>query len=184
MGKKQHSPESIGAHFANIQASMGGELIKALTQTIQAYSVGQDAEYEAMVQGYGDQANAVFNKATAKVRKSEFKKVCDHASKQETRADLMNIIDKYDSVQKLVSDLRKLEKGTAEIDEGGKVKPVKAEKAEGEIEGEAEESETAKPVSLVEALEMLQQKAYENGFLKASDLIQQAMISISRGERE
>ena len=186
MGKREkHSPQAIGAHFANIQASMGGELIKVLTQTIQAYTAGQEAEYTAMVEGYGEQANAVFNKATAKVRKSEFKKVADHASKQETRNDLMNIIGNYDSVQKLVSDLRKLEKGTAEIDEEGKVKPVKQDKPEQEEETrETVELVVDSQPAMIEALEVIMQSAYDAGYLKAADLIQQAMASIGRGEKE
>ena len=186
MGKREkHSPQAIGAHFANIQASMGGELIKVLTQTIQAYTAGQEAEYTAMVEGYGEQANAVFNKATAKVRKSEFKKVADHASKQETRNDLMNIIGNYDSVQKLVSDLRKLEKGTAEIDEEGKVKPIKAEKAEGEGETEGEEVvvKVDSQPAMIDTLEKVMQAVYDAGYLNAADLIQQAMASIGRGEK-
>jgi hypothetical protein len=40
-----------------------------------SYTVENKAEYESMVEGYGTQAKALYNANTAKVRKSEFKKI-------------------------------------------------------------------------------------------------------------
>lgn len=197
MSKKQskpdstdvHSPEAIGAHFASVQADNGKTLLKVLSECIQAYTVENRAEYEAMVEGYGTQAKSLYDANTAKTRKSEFKKVIDHASAQETRANLFNIIGNYDSVQGLVRDLRALEKGTAQVNEDGKVEKIKAEKVEGE-EGNLQVTEDDKPLALnltskagmVEALEIIMHAAHASGFTKASDLILQAQAAIGRGE--
>ena len=198
MSKKQskpdstdvHSPEAIGAHFASVQADNGKTLLKVLSECIQAYTVENRAEYEAMVEGYGTQAKSLYDANTAKTRKSEFKKVIDHASAQETRANLFNIIGNYDSVQGLVRDLRALEKGTAQVNEEGKVEKIKAEKAEGEEGASSEVTEEDKPLALnltskagmVEALEIIMHAAHASGFIKASDLILQAQAAIGRGE--
>ena len=185
-----HSPEAIGAHFASVQADNGKTLLKTLVQCIQAYTVENKAEYEAMIEGYGTQAKSLYDANTAKTRKSEFKKIVDHASASETRTNLFNIIGNYDSVQGLVRDLRALEKGTAQVNEEGKVEKVKAEKAEGE-EGNSEvTADDDKPLALnltskagmVEALEIIMHAAHASGFTKASDLILQAQAAIGRGE--
>lgn len=197
MSKKQskpdstdvHSPEAIGAHFASVQADNGKTLLKVLSECIQAYTVENRAEYEAMVEGYGTQAKSLYDANTAKTRKSEFKKVIDHASAQETRANLFNIIGNYDSVQGLVRDLRALEKGTAQVNEDGKVEKIKVEKAEGEDNTSSEENEEkplqfnlASKSGMVEALEIIMHAAHASGFTKASDLILQAQAAIGRGE--
>ena len=183
------SPEAIGAHFASVQADNGKTLLKVLSECIQAYTVENKAEYEAMIEGYGTLAKSLYDANTAKTRKSEFKKVIDHASAQETRANLFNIIGNYDSVQGLVRDLRALEKGTAQVNEDGKVEKIKAEKVEGE-EGNLQVTEDDKPLALnltskagmVEALEIIMHAAHASGFTKASDLILQAQAAIGRGE--
>ena len=183
------SPEAIGAHFASVQADNGKTLLKVLSECIQAYTVENKAEYTAMIEGYGTQAKSLYDANTAKTRKSEFKKVIDHASAQETRANLFNIIGNYDSVQGLVRDLRALEKGTAQVNEDGKVEKIKAEKVEGE-EGNLQVTEDDKPLALnltskagmVEALEIIMHAAHASGFTKASDLILQAQAAIGRGE--
>lgn len=197
MSKKQskpdstdvHSPEAIGAHFASVQADNGKTLLKVLSECIQAYTVENRAEYEAMVEGYGTQAKSLYDANTAKTRKSEFKKVIDHASAQETRANLFNIIGNYDSVQGLVRDLRALEKGTAQVNEDGKVEKIKVEKAEGKDNTSSEENEEkplqfnlASKSGMVEALEIIMHAAHASGFTKASDLILQAQAAIGRGE--
>lgn len=183
-----NSPEAIGAHFASVQADNGKTLLKVLTECIQAYTVENKAEYAAMVEGYGTQAKSLYDANTAKTRKSEFKKIIDYASAQETRASLFNIIGNYDSVQGLVRDLRALEKGTAQVNEEGKVEKVKAEK---DTEGASSEvTEDDKPLALnltskagmVEALEVIMHAAHASGFTKASDLILQAQAAIGRGE--
>lgn len=182
--KHQHSPQAVGAHFAQVQKDIGGKLMETLKQAVGAYTVGQQAEYAAMVEGYGEQVNSLYDKNTAKVRKSEFKKVADHASKQETRQALFNIIDGYSSVQKLAADLRKLEKGTAELDEQGNIKPVKQDKPEQEETRETVELVVDSQPAMIEALEVIMQSAYDAGYLKAAELIQHAMSSIGRGEKE
>lgn len=183
-----HSPEAIGAHFASVQADNGKTLLKVLSECIQAYTVENKAEYAAMVEGYGTQAKSLYDANTAKTRKSEFKKIIDHASASETRTNLFNIIGNYDSVQGLVRDLRALEKGTAQVNDEGKVEKVKAEK---DVEGNSEvTAEDDKPLALnltskagmVEALEIIMHAAHASGFTKASDLILQAQAAIGRGE--
>ena len=184
-----HSPEAIGAHFASVQADNGKTLIQCLKQCIQAYTIENKAEFTAMIEGYGAQCRTLYDANTAKTRKSEFKKVIDHASEQETRTSLFNIIDGYDSVQKLVKDLRMLESGKALVNDEGKVEKVKTEKPEGEAEEGNSEVTTSTQVDigskegLIEALETLMQAAYEQGYANASELIQQAMASIGRGEK-
>lgn len=196
MSKKQskpeaqevHSPESIGAHFASVQADNGKTLIQVLKQCVQAYTIENKAEYTAMIEGYGAQVKSIYDANTAKTRKSEFKKVIDHASEQDTRTSLFNIIDQYDSVQKLVKDLRALESGKAVVNDEGKVEKVKTEKPEGDAEGNSEvtastQVDIGSKEGLIEALETLMQAAYEQGYANASELIQQAMASIGRGEK-
>lgn len=184
-----HAPEAIGAHFASVQADNGKTLIQILKQCIQAYTIENKAEYTAMIEGYGTQCKTLYDANTAKTRKSEFKKVIDHASEQETRQVLFNVIDSYDSVQKLVKDLRMLESGKAQINDEGKVEKVKAEKAESDTdEGNSEVTENQKinlgsKEGLLEALEAIMTSAYDQGYATASDLIQQAMASIGRGEK-
>ncbi len=187
-----HSPKAVGAHFASVQATIGGELIKTLKACIIAYTTAHKAEYNEMVEGYGEQAKALYDANTAKTRKSEFKKVVDHASQDDTRQDLVNIIDSYDSVQRLVKDLRALESGKAVINDEGKVEKVKSEKAEGEAEeGNSEvTTDETKPLQfdlatkagMIEALEVIMHAAHAAGFTKASDIIIQAQASIGRGE--
>ena len=183
-----HSPEAIGAHFASVQADNGKTLIQCLKECIQAYTLENKAEYTAMVEGYGAQCKALYDANTAKTRKSEFKKVIDHASEKETRQTLFNVIDQYDSVQKLVKDLRALESGKAVVNDEGKVEKVKTEKPEGDTEGnlqvtEGQQVDIGSKTGLIEALETLMQAAYEQGYANASELIQQAMASIGRGEK-
>jgi len=189
MAKKQTeqvTPRAIGAAFASEQANVNGKLLQTLKQAIGAFTVEHQAEYVEMVEGYGEQAKGLYNANTAKVRKSEFKKVIDHASKQETRKTLFNIIDTYESVQSLVKDLRALENGSKVIDEEGKI--TKAEKTESE-KSESEETETVviesgmSQPSMIEALELIMQSAYDAGYIKAADLLQQAMASIGKGEK-
>ena len=176
---KQTTPEALGAGFAQIQANVNGELLKTLKETIGTYTVENKAEYEAMVEGYGTQAKALYNANTAKVRKSEFKKIVDHASASETRQTLFNIIDNYESVQSLVKDLRGLESGSKVVDEEGKV--VKAPKEE----GESEEGETIEEVTfsdddkILNNLEIIQALCYDKGYKIASELILQAMAKIN-----
>lgn len=183
-----HSPESIGAHFASVQADNGKTLIQCLKQCIQAYTIENKAEFTAMIEGYGAQCKTLYDANTAKTRKSEFKKVIDHASEQESRQVLFNVIDSYDSVQKLVKDLRMLESGKALVNDEGKVEKVKTEKTEGDTESnlqvtEGQQVDIGSKDGLIEALETLMQAAYEQGYANASELIQQAMASIGRGEK-
>jgi hypothetical protein len=184
--KEQVTPRAIGAAFASEQANVNGQLLQTLKQAVSAYTIDHQAEYAEMVEGYGEQAKGLYNANTAKVRKSEFKKVIDHASKQETRQTLFNIIDTYESVQSLVKDLRALENGSKVIDDEGKV--AKAEKPESE-KSESDETETVtietgmSQPSMIEALEIIMQSAYDAGYLKAADLLQQAMASIGKGEK-
>lgn len=183
MSKKQAkptTPEALGAGFAQIQANVNGELLKTLKETIGTYTVENKAEYEAMVEGYGTQAKALYNANTAKVRKSEFKKIVDHASQSETRNTLFNIIDNYESVQSLVKDLRGLESGSKVVDEEGKV--VKAPKEEGDIEtGESEEItyQMTDDDKILNNLEIIQALCYDKGYKIASELILQAMAKIN-----
>jgi hypothetical protein len=183
-----HSPESIGAHFASVQADNGKTLIQCLKECIQAYTLENKAEYTAMIEGYGTQCKTLYDANTAKTRKSEFKKVIDHASEQESRQVLFNVIDQYDSVQKLVKDLRMLESGKAQVNDEGKVEKVKTEKTEGDTEGNLQVTESHQVMldtkeGLLEALEAIMTSAYDQGYATASDLIQQAMASIGRGEK-
>jgi hypothetical protein len=174
------TPEVIGAAFAQIQANMNGELLKNLKDTIATYTVENKAEYEAMIEGYGTQAKSLYNANTAKVRKSEFKKVCDYASTQETRNTLFNIIDKYESVQSLVKDLRGLESGSKVIDENGDV--TKAAKDDAAIEtGESDEItyQMTDDDKILNNLEIIQQLCYDKGYKMASELILQAMAKIN-----
>jgi hypothetical protein len=172
------SPEALGAAFACEQANVNGKLLKTLKETIGVFTVENKAEYESMVEGYGTQAKALYNANTAKVRKSEFKKICDHASTEENRKTLFNIIDNYESVQSLVKDLRGLESGSKVIDEEGNV--VKAEKAETEetIE-ETEEITFSDEDKILNNLEIIQQLCYDKGYKMASELILQAMAKIN-----
>jgi len=180
------TPRTLGAAFASEQAAIGVKLIDTLKQTISAYTVDQPAELAELIEGYGEQVKGLYNANTAKVRKSEFKKVVDHAGKTETRKVLFNIVDNYDSVQALVKDLRGLESGSKVIDEEGKVAKVAKPDSE---ETETEETETVtieagmSQPSMIEALELIMQSAYDAGYVKASDLIQQAMSSIGKGEK-
>lgn len=177
---KQTTPEALGASFAVEQHNVNGALLNTLKTVIGAYTVENKAEYEAMIEGYGTQAKALYNANTAKVRKSEFKKICDHASASETRQTLFNIIDNYESVQSLVKDLRGLESGSKVVDEEGKV--VKAPKEEGET---SEEGETIEEVTfsdedkMLNTLELVQQLCYDKGYKMASELILQAMAKIN-----
>jgi hypothetical protein len=187
--KEPVTPRAIGAAFASEQAAIGAKLIDTLKQTISAYTVDQPAELAELVEGYGEQVKGLYNANTAKVRKSEFKKVVDHASKQETRKVLFNIVDNYESVQSLVKDLRALESGSKVIDDEGKL--AKAEKPETEASEDSEDSEptcktvfkNSTPTEMIDALEILMTAAYDAGYLKAADLLQQAMASIGKGEK-
>lgn len=173
------SPEALGASFAIEQHNVNGALLGTLKTVISAYTIENKAEYESMVEGYGTQAKALYNANTAKVRKSEFKKIVDHASTAETRQTLFNIIDNYESVQSLVKDLRGLESGAKIIDEEGNV--TKAPKEE----GDSEEGETIEEVTfsdedkMLNNLEVIQQLCYDKGYKIASELILQAMAKIN-----
>lgn len=174
------SPEALGAAFACDQHNVNGQLLKTLKDTIGVYTVENKAEYEAMVEGYGAQCKALYNANTAKVRKSEFKKICDHASNQETRNTLFNIFNNYESVQSLVKDLRGLESGSKVIDEEGNVS--KAPKEEGEIDtGESDEVtyQMTDDDKILNNLEIIQQLCYDKGYKMASELILQAMAKIN-----
>jgi hypothetical protein len=171
------SPEALGAAFACEQANVNGKLLKTLKETIGVFTVENKAEYEAMIEGYGTQAKALYNANTAKVRKSEFKKICDHASSQETRNTLFNIIDNYESVQSLVKDLRGLESGSKVIDEEGNV--TKAEKEETENDEGIEEVTFSDEDKMLNNLEVIQQLCYDKGYRMASELILQAMAKIN-----
>jgi hypothetical protein len=181
-GKKTEgtSPEALGAAFACEQANVNGKLLKTLKETIGVYTVENKAEFEAMVEGYATQVKTLYNPNTAKTRKSEFKKICDHASSQETRQTLFNIIDNYESVQSLVKDLRGLESGSKVIDEEGNV--TKAPKEEGDA---SEEGETIEEVTfsdddkILNNLEIIQALCYDKGYKMASELILQAMAKVN-----
>ena len=173
------SPEALGAAFACEQANVNGKLLKTLKETIGVFTVENKAEFEAMVEGYATQVKTLYNPNTAKTRKSEFKKICDHASSQETRQTLFNIIDNYESVQSLVKDLRGLESGSKILDEDGNV--TKAPKEEGESEdGETSEEVTfSEDDKILNNLEIIQALCYEKGYKIASELILQAMAKIN-----
>jgi len=174
------SPEALGAAFACEQANVNGKLLKTLKETIGVFTVENKAEYESMIEGYGTQAKSLYNANTAKVRKSEFKKICDHASESATRQTLFNIIDNYESVQSLVKDLRGLESGSKTIDENGNV--AKAPKEEGEIDtGESDEVtyQMTDDDKILNNLEIIQQLCYDKGYKMASELILQAMAKIN-----
>jgi len=172
------NPEALGAQFAVHQHNINGALLGTLKSIIGTYTVENKAEYESMVEGYGTQAKALYNANTAKARKSEFKKIVDHASTQETRQTLFNIIDNYESVQSLVKDLRGLESGSKVIDENGAV--VKAEKEETEeTETETEEVTFSEDDKMLNNLEIIQQLCYDKGYKIASELILQAMAKIN-----
>ena len=172
------SPEALGAAFACEQANVNGKLLKTLKETIGAFTVENKAEFEAMVEGYATQVKTLYNANTAKTRKSEFKKICDHASTQETRQTLFNIIDNYESVQSLVKDLRGLESGSKVIDDEGNVS--KAPKDEGDIEeAEVEEVTFSDDDKILNNLEIIQQLCYDKGYKMASELILQAMAKVN-----
>ena len=172
------TPEALGAAFACEQANVNGKLLKTLKETIGVFTVENKAEYEAMIEGYGTQAKSLYNANTAKVRKSEFKKICDHASTQETRNTLFNIIDNYESVQSLVKDLRGLESGSKIIDEEGKV--TKAPKEDSEEDSDTIEEVTfSEEDKMLNNLEIIQQLCYDKGYKMASELILQAMAKIN-----
>ena len=174
------SPEALGAAFACEQANVNGKLLKTLKETIGVYTVENKAEFEAMVEGYATQVKTLYNPNTAKTRKSEFKKICDHASTQETRQTLFNIIDNYESVQSLVKDLRGLESGSKVIDDEGNVS--KAPKGEGDIEtGESDEVtyQMTDDDKILNNLEIIQQLCYDKGYKMASELILQAMAKVN-----
>jgi hypothetical protein len=171
------TPEALGASFAIEQHNVNGALLNTLKTIIGVYTVENKAEFEAMVEGYGTQAKALYNANTAKVRKSEFKKICDHASGQETRNTLFNIIDNYESVQSLVKDLRGLESGSKVIDEEGNI--TKAAKEEGENEEGIEEITFSDEDKMLNNLEIIQQLCYDKGYKMASELILQAMAKIN-----
>ena len=174
------SPEALGASFAVHQHDINGALLGTLKSIIGTYTVENKAEYESMVEGYGTQAKALYNANTAKVRKSEFKKIVDHASTQETRQTLFNIIDNYESVQSLVKDLRGLESGAKIIDEEGKVtKAPKEEGEEGENEDGVEEVNFSEDDKILNNLEIIQALCYDKGYKIASELILQAMAKIN-----
>jgi hypothetical protein len=178
--KKQEgtSPEALGAAFACEQANVNGKLLKTLKETIGFYTVENKAEFEAMVEGYATQVKTLYNPNTAKTRKSEFKKICDHASTQETRQTLFNIIDNYESVQSLVKDLRGLESGSKVIDDEGNVS--KAPKEEGDSEEvEVEEVTFSDDDKILNNLEIIQQLCYDKGYRMASELILQAMAKVN-----
>ena len=181
MGKQKvetpQTPEALGASFAVHQHDINGALLGTLKSIIGTYTVENKAEYESMVEGYGAQCKALYNANTAKVRKSEFKKICDHASGQETRNTLFNIIDNYESVQSLVKDLRGLESGSKVINEEGKV--TKAPKEEGESEEGIEEITFSDEDKMLNNLEIIQQLCYDKGYKMASELILQAMAKIN-----
>ena len=174
------NPEALGASFAVHQHDINGALLGTLKSIIGTYTVENKAEYESMVEGYGTQCKALYNANTAKVRKSEFKKIVDHASQSETRNTLFNIIDNYESVQSLVKDLRGLESGSKIVNDEGKVE--KAPKDESEVEtGESEEVTytMTDDDKILNNLEIIQALCYDKGYKMASELILQAMAKIN-----
>jgi hypothetical protein len=173
------NPEALGAQFAVHQHDINGALLGTLKDIISAYTVENKADYETMVEGYGTQAKALYNANTAKVRKSEFKKICDHASATETRQTLFNIIDNYESVQSLVKDLRGLESGAKIIDEEGKVTKAPKDESEGAEDETIEEVTFSEEDKMLNNLEIIQQLCYDKGYKIASELILQAMAKIN-----
>ena len=180
------TPRAIGAHFASTQANSEGKLIKQLKTIISEFGCDQVAEYAECLEGYAEQAKASFQANTAKVRKSEFKTVLDQAIDHEKRTRLFNIIDNYQSVQALVKDIRMLDKGTASVNDEGKVEKVKTEKTETEPENEVNETLTlddkTNPGDVIDILEGIMQWAHGKGYSKASDLLLQAMSAIGTKE--
>jgi hypothetical protein len=173
------TPEALGASFAIEQHNVNGALLNTLKTVIGVYTVENKAEYEAMVEGYGTQAKALYNANTAKVRKSEFKKIVDHASTSETRQTLFNIIDNYESVQSLVKDLRGLESGAKIIDEEGKVTKAPKDETEGTEDETVEEVTFSEDDKILNNLEIIQALCYDKGYKIASELILQAMAKIN-----
>jgi hypothetical protein len=173
------NPEALGAQFAVHQHDINGALLGTLKDIISAYTVENKADYETMVEGYGTQAKALYNANTAKVRKSEFKKICDHASSEENRKTLFNIIDNYESVQSLVKDLRGLESGSKVIDEEGKVTKAPKDESEGTEDETVEEVTFSEDDKILNNLEIIQQLCYDKGYKMASELILQAMAKIN-----
>jgi hypothetical protein len=173
------NPEALGASFAVHQHDINGALLGTLKSIIGTYTVENKAEYESMVEGYGTQAKALYNANTAKVRKSEFKKIVDHASTQETRQTLFNIIDNYESVQSLVKDLRGLESGAKIIDEEGKVTKAPKDESEGAEDESVEEVTFSEDDKILNNLDIIQQLCYDKGYKIASELILQAMNKIN-----
>jgi hypothetical protein len=174
------SPEALGAAFACEQANVNGKLLKTLKETIGVYTVENKAEFEAMVEGYATQVKTLYNPNTAKTRKSEFKKIVDHASNQETRQTLFNIIDNYESVQSLVKDLRGLESGSKVIDDEGNVSKAPKEEGDASEEGETIEEVTfSDDDKILNNLEIIQQLCYDKGYKMASELILQAMAKVN-----
>lgn len=176
---KGTTPEALGASFAVEQHNVNGALLNTLKTVIGAYTVENKAEYEAMIEGYGTQAKALYNANTAKVRKSEFKKIVDHASQSETRQTLFNIIDNYESVQSLVKDLRGLESGSKIVDDEGKVVKAPKDESEGEEKETIEEVTFSDEDKMLNNLEVIQQLCYDKGYRMASELILQAMAKIN-----
>jgi hypothetical protein len=173
------TPEALGASFAIEQHNVNGALLNTLKTVIGVYTVENKAEYESMVEGYGTQAKALYNANTAKVRKSEFKKIVDHASTSETRQTLFNIIDNYESVQSLVKDLRGLESGAKIIDEEGKVTKAPKDETEGTEDETVEEVTFSEDDKILNNLEIIQALCYDKGYKIASELILQAMAKIN-----
>ncbi len=173
------TPEALGASFAIEQHNVNGALLNTLKTVIGIYTVENKAEYESMVEGYGTQAKALYNANTAKVRKSEFKKIVDHASTSETRQTLFNIIDNYESVQSLVKDLRGLESGAKIIDEEGKVTKAPKDETEGTEDETVEEVTFSEDDKILNNLEIIQALCYDKGYKIASELILQAMAKIN-----
>lgn len=173
------TPEALGASFAIEQHNVNGALLNTLKTVIGVYTVENKAEYEAMIEGYGAQCKALYNANTAKVRKSEFKKIVDHASTSETRQALFNIIDNYESVQSLVKDLRGLESGAKVIDEEGKVTKAPKDESEGAEDETIEEVTFSEDDKILNNLEIIQALCYDKGYKIASELILQAMAKIN-----
>jgi hypothetical protein len=173
------TPEALGASFAIEQHNVNGALLNTLKTVIGVYTIENKAEYESMVEGYGTQAKALYNANTAKARKSEFKKIIDHASTAETRQTLFNIIDNYESVQSLVKDLRGLESGAKIIDEEGKVTKAPKDETEGTEDETVEEVTFSEDDKILNNLEIIQALCYDKGYKMASELILQAMAKIN-----
>jgi hypothetical protein len=173
------NPEALGAQFAVHQHNINGALLGTLKDIMSAYTIENKAEYQSLVEGYGAQCKALYNANTAKARKSEFKKIVDHASTSETRQTLFNIIDNYESVQSLVKDLRGLESGSKVIDENGAVVKAEKEETEDTTEDTIEEVTFSDEDKILNNLEVIQQLCYDKGYKIASELILQAMAKIN-----